>query len=990
MPDLDNNSDSKNDVPSTPAQAPLHKVTAQPIERELSTSYLDYAMSVIVGRALPDVRDGFKPVHRRVLFSMYELSNTHSNAYKKSARIVGEVLGKYHPHGDASIYSTLVRMAQEFSLRYPLVDGQGNFGSIDGDNAAAMRYTEVRMQKLADEMLADIDKGTVDFTPNFDGTLKEPIVLPSKVPNLLINGSSGIAVGMATNIPPHNLGEICDATMLLIDNWEVDDSYLFNLVRGPDFPTGGIITGRAGIIEAYKTGRGTIRVRGVAQIETDKKDKQKQYISISEIPYMVNKANLVIQIADLVKDKKIEGISDILDLSDKKGIEVRVLVKKGANAEVVLNHLYSKTQLEVTFGINNLALVGQQPKTLSLRELLSEFILHRRNVITRRCNFDLGVARDRKHILEGLKIALVDIDKVINAIKSASDTLRAKEVLISKWKLSEKQALAILEMKLSRLTGLERDKIEQEDATLAKLISELVSILADKKKIDGLIKTELTEIRSKYSDERRTKIIEGNGGQIDDLDLIPDESVAVIVTENDYIKRISLSEYRSQKRGGKGVIGTETKEEDRIKDLLIASTHDTLLFFTNSGMVHWLQVHKIPATSRYSTGKAIVNLLDIKDDKIASWVSVREFKEDQSLVMATRKGVVKRTSLSEYGRPRRGGIRAITLREGDELIQARKTDGNTDLLLASSHGQAIRFSETDVREIGRAGQGVKGISLRKDDYVVDLTLCNNPAILTICENGYGKRTPVEEYRQQGRGGMGIISIKTSERNGKVIGVCSVSDEDEILLLSSSNKAIRMPVKDISIVGRNTQGVRLMRLDEGERLVAMEHLKPEDFEGDDGSLQSGPVKPSGTDGFDSTDSSKLVFPKSSSDDEDSPDDESKTDTLENSKNGAMQKTNSSDIKQNTDSKTDSSAKTSGKKEIVNVPEKTSDKKEFSDVPALSEKKTEDFDSDSLNGRDPDSPKQTVQDDTPTESVSDYVDNEEDKKMLVDFFSKKKTR
>jgi len=1203
-------------------------ISLQPIERELRISYLDYAMSVIVGRALPDVRDGFKPVHRRVLFGMHELSNTYEKPYKKSARIVGEVLGKFHPHGDSSIYSTLVRMAQDFSLRYPLVDGQGNFGcftkdtkvrladgrclsfgelaiehksgkrnftytvdekgkitiaeirvpritlkkaelvkvildsgeqirctpnhkfmllsgdyreamqlqpgdslmplysklsegkddrnlagyemlyqpnsdsweyshhlsdrwnieqciyekkagrvrhhkdfnklnnsplniqrmhwkahwklhyetasqrhktdahyrkklakgrqdywtpanrqkrselmakrnadnwkkpeyrarmretlskttkkyvaehpqvrieqskratitlkklwktpeyrkamhekiikgnknhttnktgklkfmqickcisdeklvlceknyekirndiypyghattwktgiskyfsgmtelllkelngnhkvvkieklnrredvydltidkthnfalaagvfvhnSIDGDNAAAMRYTEVRMQKIAAEMLADLEKKTVDFSPNFDGTLQEPQVLPAKFPNLLVNGSSGIAVGMATNMPPHNLGEVCDAVAALLDNWELDSLQLAQIVQGPDFPTAGLILGRAGILQAFKTGRGSIRMRGVAEILPNKKDKSRQIIQITQIPYMVNKASMVTQIAELVRDKKIEGISDITDLSDKGGIEVLIELKRGANAEVVLNHLYTKTPLESSFGIINLALVGNQPKILSLRDLLLEFIQHRRIVIRRRCKHDLDVAKERVHLLEGLKIALESIDAVVATIKSSADVSAARASLISKYSLSEKQANAILEMKLSRLTSLERGKIEEEHVTLLKLMSSLEKILSDEKLVDSLIKEETAQIKEKYADERRTKIIEWDGGDIDDIDLVPDEPVAIMLTESDYIKRISLSEYRSQKRGGKGVIGTETREEDRIKDLLIASTHDTLLFFTNKGMVHWLSAHKIPESGRYAKGKAIVNLLEMgSDEKISSCIAVRDFGKTEFLVMATRKGVAKRTCISEYSRPRRGGIRAITLREGDELIAARKTDGATHLLLASAQGQAIKFSETDVREIGRTGQGVRGISLREGDFVVDMALCIHPTIATVCENGHGKRTSVEDYRVQARGGLGTINIKTSERNGNVVGVRSVSDEDELLILSSSNKAIRIPVKDMPVLGRNTQGVRLMRLDAGERIVAVEHLMAEKANGENGAVE----------------------------------------------------------------------------------------------------------------------------------------------------------
>ena len=804
----------------------ISSVHPRSLEKEMHTSYMDYAMSVIVGRALPDVRDGFKPVHRRVLFGMYELSNTHDKPYKKSARIVGEVLGKYHPHGDSSIYDTLVRMAQDFSLRYPMADGQGNWGSVDGDNAAAMRYTEVRMAKIADEMLLDLDKDTVDMAPNFDGTLKEPTVFPSKLPNLLVNGSSGIAVGMATNIPPHNLGEICDALVLLIDKSDADMAMLTHIVRGPDFPTGAQILGRAGILEAYATGRGTIKVRSVTEILDSKKEKGRKAIRVSELPYQVNKAELVKTIAELARDKKIEGIADIQDRSDKDGLEIHIELKRDANAEIVLNQLYSKTTLETTFGINNLALVNGQPKTLPLRDMLVEFISHRRVIVRRRSQFDLTVAKDRKHILEGLKIALGDIDKIIDAIKKAKDTLVAKTALMTGWKLSEKQALAILDTKLSRLTSLERDKIDEENLQLAKTITELESILADPKKIDAIIRAETLEIKAKYGDKRRTTIIDGEDNELEIEDLIPDEPAVVIVTEDGYIKRMGIDEYRQQRRGGRGVKGSETKEEDRIKDILLARTHDTLLFFTQKGLVHWLKVYKIPSSGRNAMGKALVNLLDLGDDKAACWIPVREFKDNEYLIMVTKKGMIKRSAISDYSRPRKGGIIAVTLREGDELMRARKTNGKSELLLASADGQAIRFSEDEVREIGRTGMGVRGIDLRGDDTLVGFSLCDRPTVLTICENGYGKRTPIEEYRLQGRAGSGIINIKTEGRNGRVVGVRTVSDEDEVLIISSANQAIRIPVKDISVVGRNTMGVRVMKMDEGEKVVAIEHLTPE--------------------------------------------------------------------------------------------------------------------------------------------------------------------
>ena len=1254
--------DAASGAPASPSEASVPaRIQPRLIEKEMHASYLDYAMSVIVGRALPDVRDGFKPVHRRVLFAMYELSNTHANPYKKCARVVGEVLGKYHPHGDASIYDTLVRMAQDFSLRYPLVDGQGNFGSIDGDNAAAMRYcisgdslvctdkglvpiasmsdkkeaelserilsfdgkqnrvtkffnsgmrdtievetaqgycikgslnhplmcwskgiagkpklewkllrdvrkgdvvvlqrghslfakeafplqgfwkenkrytrtrlpkkmnpdlafllgalvsegsfhqkkiifnnsdmgyynrvksiifsqfrgadlyerdvkggcreldlyhqkavrflvdiglgevkahekcipfsvlrskkehivsflqglfegdgsvqykvdkrhggesielayhskslvlirqlkivllnfgiattapyldkrngcyklqvsgvgsikrfhekigffsvrkkrslsrilkmneermsktdfvpylgaylrrkyggyllerhnfdryallgknrkmlagiidsgdkkiidsilkqnylfsevsriirskkkedvysirvdsqchsfvangfinhnTEARMAKISDEMLLDIDKDTVNFTPNFDGTLKEPSVLPARLPNLLINGSSGIAVGMATNIPPHNLGEVCDAVVLLLDKPESTGMDLAQVVRGPDFPTGAQILGRSGILDAYATGRGSVRVRAVCEIVESKKEKGRQAIKITQLPYQVNKAELVKQIAELARDKKIEGIADIQDRSDKDGLEVHIELKRDANADIVLNHLYSKTPLETSFGIINLALVNGEPKVLPLRDMLWQFILHRREVIRRRSLFDLGVAKERKHILEGLKIALGDIDRIIDTIKKAKDAALAKTALMAGWKLSEKQALAILDTKLSRLTSLERDKIDEEDRALAKQIVELESILADPKKVDAIIRADTLDLRARYGDARRTLIVEGaDGTEFEAEDLIPDEPVAVMISEDGYIKRISLDEYKSQRRGGRGVKGSETKEEDRVKDILIARTHDTLLFFTTGGRVHWLKVYRIPAAGRYAMGKAIVNLLDIGQEKISCWIPVREFSDKEYLLMATKKGTVKRSCLADYSRPRKGGIIAITLREGDELIRVRKTDGKSEILLASAQGQSIRFSEEEVREIGRAGQGVKGIELSEGDEVIGFCLCAYPTVMTVCENGYGKRTPIEDYRLQGRAGSGIINIKTEGRNGKVVSVKTVSDEDELLCVSSKGQVIRMPVRDISVVGRNTMGVRLMKLDEGEKVVAVEHMTPE--------------------------------------------------------------------------------------------------------------------------------------------------------------------
>ncbi|MEM3361908.1 MAG: DNA gyrase subunit A [Candidatus Anstonellaceae archaeon] len=796
-------------------------INKRAIEEEVSQSYLDYAMSVIVGRALPDVRDGLKPVHRRILFAMYELSNFHDKPYKKSARIVGEVLGKFHPHGDMSIYSSLVRMAQDFSMRYSLIEGQGNFGSIDGDNAAAMRYTEVRLQKIALELLDDLDKETVDFLPNFDGTLKEPAVLPAKIPNLLINGSSGIAVGMATNIPPHNLGEVCDALIYLIKNPNCSVEELFNFILGPDFPTGGIILGKSRILQAYKSGRGTIYIQGKAEIV---EDKNKKLIKITQIPYGVNKSALVLEIATMVKEKKIEGIADIVDLSNKEGIEIVIYLKKEADPNVVLSNLYAKTQLQSSFGIINLALVKGEPKVLSLKGLLEEFLEFRREIITKRTLYLLKVAQEKKHILEGLLIALKNLEEVLNLIKKSKDGVEAKEKLIAQFALTQKQAEAILDMKLSKLTSLEQEKIQSEDLELKKSIEEFQSILSDKNKVDELIIRELKEIKEKYGDERRTLIVEQEQQEISFADLIPDEPVAIVLTEKDYIKSISISEYKLQRRGGKGIIGSETKEDDLIKDVLIARTRDTILFFTQKGMVHWLEAYKIPKMSRYSIGKPIVNLLEIENDRITAMIALREFKQNQYLLMITKYGMIKRTSIEEYDKPRKGGIKAIKLREGDELIAVLVSDGDNDIFIATSNGFSIRFKESQIREIGRVAQGVKAISLREGDYVVSASLCNKAVILTVCENGYGKCTDIKKYKIQGRGGFGIINIKTTDRNGKVIAAKAVDRENEILLVSSTNRAIRIKLSDIPIISRNTQGVRLMKLEENEKIIAMQYLE----------------------------------------------------------------------------------------------------------------------------------------------------------------------
>ncbi|VVC03410.1 DNA gyrase subunit A [Candidatus Burarchaeum australiense] len=827
------------------------------IEDEMSESYLDYAMSVIVGRALPDVRDGLKPVHRRILYAMSELGNTSDKPYKKSARVVGEVLGKYHPHGDMAVYDSLVRMVQDFSLRYPLIDGQGNFGSVDGDNAAAMRYTEVRMNRLAEAMLADIDKETVNFTPNFDGSLKEPLVLPSSIPTLLVNGSSGIAVGMATNVPPHNLGEIVDALVALIEKPGIELEQIMQYVKGPDFPTGAIIHGHNGILSAYAHGRGQISVRARVEFErlgvkgkgakeeakveggesgvssggstgTGKEGtgvggrEGRESIIVKELPSMVNKAELVKSIAELVKDKKIEGISDLRDESDREGMRIVIELKRDANRDVVVNQLYAHTQMETTFGVINLALVDGQPRVLTLKATLQEYVKFRQQVVRRRCDFELAKASERAHILEGLQVALANIEQVVKTIKAAKSPQIAKEALIYSFQMSEKQALAILDMRLQRLTSLEREKIETEHAELLKRIAWLKDVLADEAKIFAIIKEELLDVKKKYGDKRRTQIVEYEG-EIEVEDLIKEEQVVVVLTKGGYAKRVPLAEYKVQGRGGRGVIGVGVDESDKdyAVELTVCSTHDYLLFFTDNGDVHWLKAYKLPSTSRYGVGKAIVNLLELQDARIAAMIPVREFSDKEFLVMATSKGIAKRTSLSEYSRPRRGGIRAITLREGDQLIEVKRTRGGQDVVLATREGMAIRFKEEEVREIGRTGQGVRGIRLREGDALVGMVVAGEGnSLLTVCENGYGKRTEMAEYGVQGRGGLGLINIQTAGRNGLVVGVKAVNDGDEVMLVNSGGTMIRLPVSDMRAIGRNTMGVRLMKLDEGQKVTAV--------------------------------------------------------------------------------------------------------------------------------------------------------------------------
>ena len=778
------------------------------IEDEMQEAYIDYSMSVIVGRALPDVRDGLKPVHRRILYAMNDLGLLSNKPFKKSARIVGNTLGLYHPHGDTAVYDALVRLAQDFSLRYPLVDGQGNFGSIDGFSAASMRYTEARLSKIAEELLVDIDKDTVNFTPNFDNSLKEPVVLPSRIPNLLVNGSSGIAVGMATNIPPHNIREISNALISLIDNKETTTDELMNYIKGPDFPTGGFILGRAGIKQAYKSGKGKLIVRAKSKIEKNK-------IIITEIPYMVNKTSLIEDIVSLVKDKRIEGISDIRDESDRRGMSI-VIETKNINPEIVLNNLCKYTQLQTTFGVIMLALHDNQPRVMPIKQMLAYYLDHRKDVVTRRTKFDLDKAEKRAHILEGLKAALKDIDNVIALIKKSKDVLTAKASLMNNYQLTEIQSNAILEMRLQRLTSLERNKIDEEYSSLLKLIKELKDILASEQKILWIIKNELTEIRDKYQDERRTQILDVEY-EIETEDLVKEEDIVITSTHSGYIKQIPLETYKQQRRGGKGIIATIPKEEDIVEHLFVTNTHSYLLFFTNKGKVHWLKAFQIPQASRYSKGKAIVNLLNLEEDEMVNTIlPIYSFEDHHYLLFATKKGIIKKTSLLEFSNPRRGGIKAVSLKE-DELVQVRLTPGNLDFILATKNGLALRFNETDVRSVGRNASGVRGIRLRKNDCVIGMEVALTSAtLLTVTENGYGKRTDVNEYRTIRRGGKGVISIQTKyiypdSKNGAVIGIKTIKDNDEVMLISQKGVIIRIAAKDIGIKGRNTQGVRLMKL-----------------------------------------------------------------------------------------------------------------------------------------------------------------------------------
>ena len=795
------------------------------IEKEMKKSYIDYAMSVIVQRALPDVRDGLKPVHRRILYSMDQLGLTPDKTFRKSAYIVGDVLGKYHPHGDASVYDALVRMAQDFSLRYPMVNGHGNFGSVDGDGAAAMRYTEAKMPKIAVEMLADIDKNTVEFMPNYDEKLQEPTVLPSKIPNLLINGSSGIAVGMATNVPPHNLTEIVNAIIKLIDEDDVTDDELIATVHGPDFPTGGIIVGREGIKSAYKTGRGRIIVRAKTEIEEHGNGRYR--IIVSELPYQVNKARLIENIADLVKDKRIDGISDIRDESDRDGMRIVIELKRDANAKVVLNQLLKNTQMQDTFGAIMLALVNGEPKVLTLRQMLEHYIDHRKDVIVRRTKFDLDKALARAHILEGLKIALDYIDEVIAIIRAAYDD--AAERLMKRFNLTEIQANAILEMRLRTLSGLQREKIEEEYTALMKQIEEYKAILASEKLVCDIVKKELTEVKDKYGDERRTQIIAGED-EIETEDLIKEENTIITLTHYGYIKRMPVDTYRAQKRGGRGVTGIQTREQDFVEQIFTSSTHSIIMFFTNKGKMYRLKGYEIPEAGRNAKGTAIVNLLQLGgDERVTAVIPIDNFVEGQYLLMATKGGVIKKTNLMEYSNGRKSGLQGIALKDDDELIDVRLTDGERDIVMVTHGGIAITFNEKDVRAVGRVSQGVIGIKLDDGDYVVGMEPIydKKACLLTITENGFGKRTELEEYRVQARAGRGVITYKTTPKTGQIVGIKVVNDDDDVMLITDTGIVIRLDVEEISILGRSTQGVTLMRSGDGGKVVSIAKVSPED-------------------------------------------------------------------------------------------------------------------------------------------------------------------
>ena len=832
------------------------------LEEEMKQSYLDYAMSVIVGRALPDVRDGLKPVHRRVLHAMRELGNDYNKPYKKSARVVGDVIGKYHPHGDSAVYDTIVRMAQPFSMRYLLVDGQGNFGSVDGDAPAAMRYTEVRMSKIAHELLADIEKETVDFVENYDGSESEPSVMPTRVPNLLVNGSSGIAVGMATNIPPHNLNEVISATLALIDDPSMDVPELMEHLPGPDFPTAGIINGAQGIYSAYRTGRGRVYIRAKVSVEEMGKGDRERIV-VTELPYQVNKARLIEKIADLVREKRIEGISELRDESDKDGMRVVIELKRGEVSDVILNNLYKQTPMQSVFGINMVALHEGQPKLMNLKQVLEAFLSHRREVVTRRTIFDLRKARDRAHVLEGQAVALANIDEVIALIKKSPTPADAKQRLVAnpwapgsvtamleragktdtrpdglepgfglvdgEYRLSDVQAQAILELRLHRLTGLEQDKILNEYKEILGKIKEYTDILADPDILIEVIREELRQLRDAYGDERRTEIVQDHS-DLSVEDLIPQEDVVVTLSHGGYAKAQPVGDYQAQRRGGRGRSATKVKDEDFVDKLFVANTHDTMLCFSSYGKMYWLKVYQVPQASRGARGKPIVNLLPLEpDERINTVLPIREFEQDSYVFMATSGGTVKKTPLSQFSRPRASGIIAIDLRGTDRLVNAAITDGDRDILLVASSGKSIRFHESDVRPMGRGAAGVRGIKLTDDHEVIGLSIVEDGPILTATENGYGKRTDIEDFPVQGRGGQGVIAIQTTERNGRTVGALQVRDEDEIMLISSNGTLVRTPVSDISVMGRNTQGVRLIRVEEGQRLVGLARIE---YIGDD--------------------------------------------------------------------------------------------------------------------------------------------------------------
>jgi len=793
------------------------------IEKEMKKSYLDYAMSVIIGRALPDVRDGLKPVHRRVLYAMRELKNDWNKAYKKSARIVGDVIGKYHPHGDTAVYDTIVRLAQDFSMRYPLVDGQGNFGSVDGDRPAAMRYTEIRMQRLAHEMLEDLDKETVDFVPNYDESLSEPSVLPSKIPSLLINGSSGIAVGMATNIPPHNLSEVIDAMKAIIDNPGVTWNELMQYVPGPDFPTGGIIYGTNGIKEAYKNGRGIFKIRARVMVEKDKRT-QRETIITTELPYQVNKAKLVEKIAELVRDKHIQGVKFVRDESDREGMRIAVGLKKDQIAGVVINQLYKMTRMENTFGVIFLAIVNNRPELLNLKEILEHFILHRKEIVIRRTRFELKKAEERAHILEGLKIALDNLDDVVALIRKSQSPAEAKEQLIQQYSLTPIQAQAILDMRLQRLTGLEREKIVEEYKNLLKDIARFQEILANERLVLNIIKDELTEIQSDYGDPRNTELVE-HTKEITIEDMIVEEDMVVTISKSGYIKRNPITLYQNQRRGGKGKTGMGTKEEDFVEHLFVASTHHTFMFFTNRGKVYWCKVYDIPQAGRMSLGKAIVNLLNFEaGEKLTTVLPVQEFEPGYHVLMATNNGLIKKTDLMAFSRPRVGGIIALNLMPDDELIAARITDGSLNVFLGSLMGKSIRFHESNIRPSGRTSMGVRGMNLAAGDRIVAMeVLTHGQTLFAVTENGFGKRTSIDEYPVQKRGGKGVISIKTTQRNGRVVSILLVDKENDLMLMTNIGKIIRMPIEGISVISRNTQGVKLMGLEADERIIGAARL-----------------------------------------------------------------------------------------------------------------------------------------------------------------------